>query len=112
MYFSLADSGKLGTHIYHKANLVLGVLAPVAFLFSPSPVNMPIDIILGFLIPYHSHVAINAIISDYVPAALKSVSRSGALGLALATTLGLLKLNLTGPGLTDVVKNLWRRPSN
>ena len=36
--------------------------------------------------------------------------RVGLLGLTAVTVVGLLKLNLQGPGLTEAVKDLWRPP--
>jgi succinate dehydrogenase (ubiquinone) membrane anchor subunit len=32
------------------------------------------------------------------------------LGVTGVTILGLLKLNLTGPGITETYKSLWREP--
>ena len=69
---------------------------------------MPVDISLGLLFPLHAHIALNAIISDYVPKALKVSARYSLLGITIITTVGLLKLNIFGPGVTDVIKNMWR----
>lgn len=95
------------------------------------------DLGLGVILPFHSHVAMNAVVSDYIPYAYRSalsdhhltaVSRQstsvileavsgatcavpvryGLLGASGITALGLLKLNLFGPGLTDTVRSLWR----
>ena len=55
------------------------------------------DFALGVAVPVHAHVAINSVISDYVP---KSVMGASAL------LLGLLKLNLTSPGTTSAVGKL------
>jgi succinate dehydrogenase (ubiquinone) membrane anchor subunit len=32
------------------------------------------------------------------------------LGASAITAIGLLKLNMTGPGITQTVKGLWHRP--
>ena len=37
------------------------------------------------------------------------VTRWGALAGTTVTLLGLLKLNLTGPGITGAVKELWKK---
>lgn len=93
------------------------------------------DLGLGLVLPFHSHVAMNAVVSDYIPYAYRSALlrlplycscvpvpwivrlscatyavpvRYGLLGASGITALGLLKLNLFGPGLTDTVRSLWR----
>lgn len=38
-------------------------------------------------------------------------ARYGLLGTSLITYLGLMKLNLAGPGITDMVRSLWRKPA-
>ena len=64
----------------------------------------------GILFPIHSHIALNYVISDYVPKASRSLVRAGLLGATIVAAAGILKLNLAGPGLTDVIKSLWRSP--
>jgi succinate dehydrogenase (ubiquinone) membrane anchor subunit len=88
------------------------VLTPIAFLAGPSPVSQPIDLALGFIIPFHAHIGLNYVISDYVPKASRSIARGAtAVGLVIIT-LGLLKLNISGPGITDTIKELWRKPKS
>ena len=87
---------------------MIAALTPVAFILSPSYLNFPVDVALGILFPIHSHIAINIIITDYVPIALQAVSKMGLLGVTTITTLGLLKLTFFGPGLTETIKGLWR----
>ncbi len=96
--------------MYHKSMMALAVLTPVSFLMSPSPLNKPIDLALGVLFPFHSHVGLNYVISDYVPKALRSVARVGLLGVTAITTIGLFQLNISGVGMTETIKQLWRRP--
>lgn len=67
------------------------------------------DILLGVIFPAHAHVAMNYVVSDYVPKAARSVARMGLLGVTIITAAGLLKLNLTGPGLTETLKSMWRK---
>jgi len=106
----LADSSKGLNKAYHASGLILAVLTPVALAVSPSPVTLPFDLLLGALFPLHSHVALNYVISDYVP----KVSRPAARGVILVATViaaaGILQINLAGPGLTETIKSLWRPP--
>jgi succinate dehydrogenase (ubiquinone) membrane anchor subunit len=94
---------------YHKSMMALAILTPISFAMSPSVMNKPIDLALGVLFPLHSHIGVNYIISDYVPKAMRSVARGGLLGVTIITTAGLLKLNISGPGMTETVKSLWRK---
>eukprot|EP00607_Mallomonas_marina_P004680 CAMPEP_0182427498 /NCGR_PEP_ID=MMETSP1167-20130531/17917_1 /TAXON_ID=2988 /ORGANISM="Mallomonas Sp, Strain CCMP3275" /LENGTH=112 /DNA_ID=CAMNT_0024609785 /DNA_START=139 /DNA_END=474 /DNA_ORIENTATION=+ len=105
------DTAKVATTFYHKSSIALAVLTPVAFVLSPSSVNLPIDLTLGVLFPVHAHIALNYVISDYVPLLFSSslipTFRMGLLGVTVVTATGLLKLNLFGPGLTESIKSLW-----
>lgn len=83
-------------------------LTPIAFVLSPSILNYPVDILLGALIPLHAHMGMNYVISDYVPKAGRTLARTGMLGLTIVAAAGILKLNLTGPGLTETLKAMWR----
>lgn len=44
------------------------------------------------------------------PQAKRALWRYAMLGVTGVTILGLLKLNLTGPGITETYKSLWREP--
>ena len=107
-----ADSSKSALSIHHKINFALLGLTPVALILSPSALNMPVDLALGIALPLHGHIGMNMVITDYV----KKVFGKGAVGpsrLAMAgftgaTLLGLLKLNVTGPGITETLKSFWR----
>jgi succinate dehydrogenase (ubiquinone) membrane anchor subunit len=72
--------------------------------------NMPVDLALGILFPFHSHVALNYVITDYVPKAGRSAARAALLAATVIAAAGLLKLNVEGPGLTETIKSLWRAP--
>lgn len=89
--------------------MVLAVATPLAFLL-PSSFILPIDVTLGVLFPLHSHVALNTVITDYVPKSARNPARIALLAVTIITAAGLLKLNLQGPGLTDSIKSLWRAP--
>ena len=106
----LADSSKGLNKIYHASGLILAVITPVALAASPSPVTLPFDLLLGALFPLHSHVALNYIISDYVPKASRPAARGLILAASIIAAAGILKINLTGPGLTETIKSLWRPP--
>ena len=54
-------------HLYHKLNWSLLALTPLAFIMSPSPINMPVDWTLAVLFPLHAHFGMNSVIYDYVP---------------------------------------------
>ena len=99
----------MGTKVYHYTSMGLLALTPVAIVASPSVLNVPIDLIIGFLIPLHSHIGLNYVVSDYVPKALRTVARASVLGLSVIMAAGLLKINLHGVGITETVKHLWRK---
>lgn len=107
-----ADSSKQLTRWFHSSGMVLAVLAPVAFVASPSVISMPVDLALGILFPFHSHVALNFVITDYVPKAARGPARAALLAATVIAAAGLLKLNIEGPGLTDSIKSLWRAPKD
>ena len=110
--FLIADSSKQINKYYHKSAYLLAGLTPIAFILSPSIINLPVDILLGIAFPFHSHVGLNYVISDYVPKQSRSVARGALVVLTAITVLGLLKLNLSGPGLTESIKSLWRKPKS
>ncbi len=83
---------------------------PVAIIASPHPAAKPIDFALAVMIPFHGHVGMNYVISDYVPKAYKTIARSSMVGLTLITFMGLMKLNTRGSGITESVKSMWREP--
>ncbi len=97
--------------VHHRANLALAVATPLAFVLSPSPLSYPVDLALGLLIPVHSHISLNMVAQDYVP---PGTARSGSslliAALTILTLLGLAKVNMCGPGITESVKSLWREP--
>ncbi len=86
------------------------MLTPVAFL-APSSMSMPIDLVLGVLFPFHSHVALNFVVTDYVPKQSRGLARGVVLAATVIAAAGILKLNLQGPGLTETIKSLWNKPT-
>eukprot|EP00954_Amorphochlora_amoebiformis_P021570 1347376-Amorphochlora_amoeboformis.AAC.1 len=99
------------TEIHHRANLALAVATPIAFALSPSIINYPVDLALGVLIPVHSHICLNLVAADYVPPGTsRSLAKIGIWIVTFVTAFGIMKVNLCGPGVTESIKCLWRKP--
>jgi len=85
----------------------------VAFVLSPSKLNMPVDLALGVALPLHGHIGMNYVITDYATKMFGSSARGPArvcmAGITGITMIGLTKLNVSGPGITETVKSLWYR---
>lgn len=75
--------------------------------------NLPVDLALGIALPLHAHIGMNYVITDYAEKVLGKGARGPAryamVGFTGLTALGLTKLNLTGVGITETVKALWRK---
>jgi succinate dehydrogenase (ubiquinone) membrane anchor subunit len=84
-------------------------LFPVALMVpaSMSAVAMPLDIALAVLLPLHGHIGMNWVMTDYVPGSPTSGARMALLVVSALSTLGLLKLAVTGDGLIGSVKSTW-----
>lgn len=104
-----SDANLTFNKLFHKTNYALAALAPVAFIV-PADYSLPFDLVLGIIIPFHSHVALNYVVTDYVPKKFRSVSRMAVLMATLLAAGGILKLNAEGPGLTETIKSLWKTP--
>mmetsp|Transcript_19233 Transcript_19233/g.40346 ORF Transcript_19233/g.40346 Transcript_19233/m.40346 type:complete len:120 (+) Transcript_19233:223-582(+) len=103
-----ADTAPGSMKVHHATNIALAAMTPAAvFLPKDSSFLKPVDLALGVALPLHGHITMNMVVSDYVPPAARSVARAGLFGLTTVTVLGLLNLNLRGPGLTKCVKQLW-----
>ena len=53
----------------------------------------------------------NYVLTDYVPKISKAAlapARGALMGVTALSILGLVKLNLEGPGVTGTLKSLWR----
>uniref|UniRef100_M4BRN0 Succinate dehydrogenase [ubiquinone] cytochrome b small subunit n=1 Tax=Hyaloperonospora arabidopsidis (strain Emoy2) TaxID=559515 RepID=M4BRN0_HYAAE len=96
----------------HMTNVGLMAAVPLAFVLSPSPLALPVDLAIGVLVPVHAHIGMNNVISDYVPKNVRTLARLGWLGATSLMLLGLLRVNLEGPGITEVVKTIWRESPN
>ena len=66
-FFSAADHSTGLSHLYHKLNIGLCALTPLALLLSPSAMNLPVDLALGVGIPVHFQISGHGLITDYAP---------------------------------------------
>lgn len=64
---------------------------------------------LSVAIPVHMHLTTNAVVTDYIPKGYRPPVRAAVLAASAVTYLGIMKINLGGPGLTETVKLLWRK---
>ena len=106
-----ADQTTAQNKLYHKTNTAVLLLTPVALIAHPSPLSMPIDVVLSVVFPLHAHFGMNWIITDYVS---KSPTHPARFAMAAATfiaSVGLLKLSITGDGITGTLKALWDTPA-
>ena len=107
-----ADGTSTMISLHHKINLAILGLAPVALITSSTALQMPFDLLLGIALPIHGHIGLNLVGTDYVGKFLGKgfvgPFRMVMVGFTGVTMLGLLKLNLTGPGITESVKSFWR----
>ena len=98
--------------LHHKINLAILGLAPLAIISSSAALTMPFDLLLGIALPMHGHIGMNLVATDYVGKFFGKGAvgpfRVGLAGFTGLTMLGLLKLNLSGPGITESVKCFWR----
>merc|ERR1711998_470214 len=100
-----ADYSKPMMNIFHKSNIACMALFPFALALPDSFVytSMVFNTAVGLAFPLHGHIGFSGMLTDYVPKVNKSLlgpSRAALLGITTVTTLGLLKLNLTGDGIT------------
>ncbi|OWZ20420.1 SDH4, succinate dehydrogenase subunit 4 [Phytophthora megakarya] len=107
-----ADNHKLSVKLQHLTSVALMGAVPLAFVLSPSPLVLPVDLAMGVILPVHAHIGMNNVISDYVPKNMRTLVRLGWLGATSLMFLGLLRVNLEGPGITEVVKTVWRESPN
>ena len=104
----LSDHNASVLKYWHMSSGLLIAAFPVAMVLSPSKVVLPIDLGLAVALPFHMHVGMMGIVSDYVPPAMRTMARAGMTGVTVVSTLGLIRLAL-GPGLTESVKAVWRK---
>jgi succinate dehydrogenase (ubiquinone) membrane anchor subunit len=81
---------------------------PIGFIFSPSILNLPVDLVLGFAVPFHAWYGMHHVVEDYIPAAYQPASNMLLYLITAVTVLGLLNLNFRGDGIVESIKGLWR----
>jgi succinate dehydrogenase (ubiquinone) membrane anchor subunit len=95
--------------IYHNSSLALAGLVPLAVFQQQGDLfGRAVDVGLNVALPVHSHIAMNYVVTDYVPKGIRGAARWGVLGSSLVIAAGMLKLNVAGPGVTATVKALWK----
>eukprot|EP00192_Tetraselmis_astigmatica_P017964 CAMPEP_0117672772 /NCGR_PEP_ID=MMETSP0804-20121206/14096_1 /TAXON_ID=1074897 /ORGANISM="Tetraselmis astigmatica, Strain CCMP880" /LENGTH=110 /DNA_ID=CAMNT_0005481423 /DNA_START=69 /DNA_END=398 /DNA_ORIENTATION=- len=106
--FAADVAGPRMQRLFESSHKVLAVALPAALL-SPegSTPEKAADYTMAVAIPFHSHVAMNALITDYAPTALMGVGRAGILGMSVITMAGLLKMTAHGGGVSSIFKTLW-----
>ncbi|KXZ42626.1 hypothetical protein GPECTOR_129g556 [Gonium pectorale] len=104
-------AGKAGLKVHEYASYALAGATPVAVVSSKGSVlQKTADFVFSLAIPVHSHICMNAVVTDYFPKVARGPARLGVLGMSVVTYLGIMKVNLSGPGLTETVRGLWRKP--
>ena len=102
----------LAVKVYHRVNLALLGATPVALATDQTFLSFPVDMGLAIMFPLHGHIGMNYVITDYIPKLFGNAARGPAriimCGVTGLTTLGLVKLNIEGPGITGSLKALWR----
>jgi len=88
--------------------MALAALVPVALVLSPSRLNIPVDLALAAIIPFHTYYGMSQVITDYMPRSTQTLWLAILAVIALLMLIGFLNLSLRGPGLTESVKSLWR----
>merc|ERR1711990_953024 len=99
-----ADYSGTALKYFHKTNILVIGLTPIAFLLPDTGVaTMACNVTLGILYPLHGHIGMAGCLTDYVPKISKGLlppARMALLGITGITLLGLLKLNVSGEGMT------------
>jgi succinate dehydrogenase (ubiquinone) membrane anchor subunit len=90
-------------------NLGLLVGVPLAFVAAPAALTTPLEAALAVFLPVHGHIAMNYVITDYVPKPQRGPARFAMLVATVGAIAGLLKLTLDGPGIVGTYKALWKK---
>ena len=95
--------------LYHNSSLALAGLVPLAVFQQQGDLfGRIVDAGLTVALPIHSHIAMNYVVTDYIPKSVRGAARWGVLGSSVVIAAGMLKLNVAGPGVTATVKALWK----
>lgn len=88
----------------------MAALVPLAiFQQQGDALGRVVDAGLALAVPLHGHIAMNYVVTDYVPKSVAGAARWGVLGASALTFAGLAKLAIAGPGVTPTVKALWTK---
>mmetsp|Transcript_6112 Transcript_6112/g.10861 ORF Transcript_6112/g.10861 Transcript_6112/m.10861 type:complete len:161 (-) Transcript_6112:43-525(-) len=109
-----ADQNITAQSIFHKTSIASLVLTPIALVAHPSPLSMPLDVILAITFPLHAHIGLQWIMTDYVAGAggANSPLRFALTGVSALCALGLLRLAVSGDGLVGTLKSIWKSPKD
>lgn len=104
------NAGRQFQKVYGQSHIALAGLVPVGLLTDGhSFPGKAADFGLALALPVHSHIGLNFVVADYVPKMLQVPARVGVLGMSTIMFLGLMKLNIMGPGLSSSIKQLWQK---
>jgi succinate dehydrogenase (ubiquinone) membrane anchor subunit len=105
-----ADTAPALKKLYHQSALALAGLVPLAaFQQQGDTLGRVVDVGLNAALPVHGHIAMNYVVTDYVPKAVAGIARWGVLGGSVLAAVGMARLNVSGAGVTQTVKALWAR---
>eukprot|EP01029_Cantina_marsupialis_P028872 TRINITY_DN778114_c0_g1_i1.p1 TRINITY_DN778114_c0_g1~~TRINITY_DN778114_c0_g1_i1.p1 ORF type:complete len:147 (-),score=41.00 TRINITY_DN778114_c0_g1_i1:99-539(-) len=105
-----------GVH-HHVINVVTAVtFAGCASIAIPCKyINKPMDYVLAAAFPIFAQLNMVNPIVDYVPLLGKKAAKIGIpalrmtmTGVSLLTFMGLMKLNICGPGITETMRNVFK----
>mmetsp|Transcript_13741 Transcript_13741/g.39084 ORF Transcript_13741/g.39084 Transcript_13741/m.39084 type:complete len:165 (-) Transcript_13741:49-543(-) len=105
--FDIAGKKKHG--VYAATSVALLGLLPAGIL-GPEVIQLPVDVSLSLLIPFHGHLGMVKVIEDYVPTVLRTPTMMTWYIVSLLTVVGLIKISVTDGGLCNNIKQLWRKP--
>eukprot|EP00009_Paramoeba_aestuarina_P004408 CAMPEP_0201516700 /NCGR_PEP_ID=MMETSP0161_2-20130828/7974_1 /ASSEMBLY_ACC=CAM_ASM_000251 /TAXON_ID=180227 /ORGANISM="Neoparamoeba aestuarina, Strain SoJaBio B1-5/56/2" /LENGTH=98 /DNA_ID=CAMNT_0047913941 /DNA_START=258 /DNA_END=554 /DNA_ORIENTATION=+ len=94
------------------SSISLVALIPAGLALAPSQLCIPIDTIVGVVLPIHGYWGMEKIIHDYMPRPTQGILTWFWMAVTGATILGLARLNLQGQGISNSIKELWREPKN
>ena len=92
------------------SSIGLTLLVPVGMFLAPSPVVLPIDLLIGIVAPMHAHSGMIKVIHDYLPRPVQGALSWVWLLVTGATLAGLFRLNFEGKGICATLKDFWRKP--
>eukprot|EP00483_Globobulimina_turgida_P011436 UN11458 len=101
-----ASSSVFGTSVmagFVKTSLIFYAI-PISAAASPYFNTLPLDLIYGFVLPYHAHVGMHHILTDY----FIGFTWVGS-AIAIVMFLGLQNLNIQGEGISPMVRRVFTK---